>query len=96
MAEIDELADTQSGTSCLDSVYNDLVELNTEMGGHTHDETGGVVVMMISANYAALGTGTTDGEIRVTADTSKMYIWEDGGSVWVPQGGSVIRNQVFS
>ncbi len=36
------------------------------------------------ANYAALPTGTNDGETRVTLDDSKVYVWN--GASWVLAG----------
>ena len=96
MADIDTLAGTQSGSSCLDSVYNDLVELNTEFGAHTH-VTGGVVILRIVASYANLSTGTVDGELKVTADTNIIYSWDSSGAVWrMASGISIFRAQLFS
>ena len=37
----------------------------------------------IVANEAALGTGTTDGQCKVTADTGTVYRWEVTGSAWI-------------
>ena len=38
------------------------------------------------ANYAALPTGTNDGEVRVTLDDSKLYVWDEGTTAWVLAG----------
>ena len=96
MATIDQLADNQSGDSCLDSIYADLVELNTELGAHTH-ATGGVIILRTVASYANLGTGTTDGELKITLDTNQIYSWNDTNSNWVLASGiSIFRTQLFS
>lgn len=95
MATIDTLADTQTGDSCLDSLYDDIVELNTEFGAHTH-ASGGVVILRVVAAYANLGTGTIDGELKVTADTNRLYSWNDTSSEWKPMAISVFRAQLFS
>jgi len=50
----------------------------TADGDHTHG-AGGTVQSIVS-NYAALGTGVTIGETKVTQDTGNEYIWT--GSVW--------------
>jgi len=35
-----------------------------------------------AANYAALPTGTNDGEARITIDDSKIYVWSTATSTW--------------
>jgi hypothetical protein len=41
------------------------------------------------ANYAALpSTGNSEGDIAITTDDSKLYVWDDSGSTWVLAGGS--------
>jgi len=102
MATIDSLADTQSGTSCLDSVYNDLVEINAELAAHvvtynSHAHTAGnTIILSIVASSAALGTGATDGELKVTSDNNMIYAWDSTTSAWNPINGNVFRNQLFS
>jgi hypothetical protein len=48
---------------------------------HTHG-AGGVVVSIV-ANEGSLGTGSTDGEIAITADNQQVFVWDDGGSAWI-------------
>jgi len=38
------------------------------------------------ANYAALTAGATDGEVRVTLDDSKIYVWDEGTTTWILAG----------
>ena len=38
------------------------------------------------ANYAALPAGAIDGEVRVTLDDSKIYVWDSGTTAWVLAG----------
>jgi len=48
---------------------------------HTHGE-GGVVVSIV-ADETVLGTGATDGEIKICADTyGNLYSWDDENSKW--------------
>ena len=102
MADIDTLADSQSGDSCLDSLYDDLVEVNAEIGtnksefdAHEHS-TGATIVISIVASFANLGTGTTDGQMKLAADTNKLYAWDTTGSAWKPMSISVFKSQLFS
>jgi hypothetical protein len=65
--------------------YTDLeAHLNDKASaGHSHD-AGGAVVLNIVASYANLGTGSTDGELKITADTGTLYHWDDTNSAWIP------------
>lgn len=48
---------------------------------HTHGE-GGTVLSLV-ANEAALGTGATDGELKICQDTyGNRYTWDDDNSKW--------------
>lgn len=43
-------------------------------------------------NYAALGTGTTNGEVKLTLDNNALYAWDDDTSAWVQvSGGGITR-----
>jgi hypothetical protein len=53
---------------------------------HTHGAGG--VVYSIVANEAALGTGATDGEVKVCSVTGNKYMWEAGTTKWQPQAGN--------
>jgi hypothetical protein len=35
-------------------------------------------------NFAALPTGTVNGEVRMTNDTRELYYWDSGDSMWKP------------
>jgi len=54
---------------------------------HTHGE-GGVVVTLI-ASEANLGTGATDGEMKICADSGNRYTWDDGNSKWRVMSGNI-------
>lgn len=51
---------------------------------HTHGGDG--VFLSIVANAAALGTGATDGELKVCLDTFMVYSWDAGNSAWQVAG----------
>lgn len=95
MATINTLANKDSVTDCLDSLYDDAVELNTELGAHTH-ASGGIIILRIVASCANLGTGTIDGELKITADQNRLYAWDLTGSAWRPVSISVFKAQLFS
>jgi len=40
------------------------------------------IVFSVVAALANIATGTTDGEMRLLADSGNMYSWDDGGSKW--------------
>ena len=54
---------------------------------HTHGE-GGVVVSIV-ADAASLGTGNTDGEMKIAADTGNRWTWYAAGGKWRIAAGNV-------
>jgi len=68
---------------------NGKANLKAEMdakaaSSHTHGGDG--VFLSMVANAAALGTGATDGELKVCLDTFMVYSWDDGNSIWQVAG----------
>lgn len=53
----------------------------------THSHGSGGVVISIVANETALGTGSTDGEVKITADTGSMWTWSETNEEWSEQRG---------
>jgi hypothetical protein len=47
----------------------------------------------IVANDAALGTGGTDGELRITLDNGNVYTWDDGNSKWRIRSGNTYAGE---
>lgn len=56
-------------------------------------ETKGAAVETVSfavvAAAANLGTGTADGELKLTADNGNLYSWDDGNSKWRVRSGNM-------
>lgn len=46
------------------------------------------VIWSVAANEAALGTGTVDGECKISAANGNKYWWDDGNSKWSPDSGN--------
>lgn len=67
------------------TAWRDSFESKAE-GDHSHG-AGGVVISIV-ANEAALGTGSTDGEMKITAEPGEIWIWDDGGAAWIKRSGS--------
>lgn len=56
--------------------------------GHSHG-AGGEVISVV-AGQANLGTGSTDGERKITADEyGNQYTWDDDNSKWRPHSGNI-------
>lgn len=53
-------------------------------GEHSHGAAG--IVLSIVADEAALGSGTLDGESKVTADTGHRWTWNAVSEEWTDQG----------
>ena len=71
MADIDSLSGTDSVSACLDSVYNDLVELNTEVTAITAGSG-----VLISSNDST--TGYLNGKLLGTASVIVLTEGNDG------------------
>ena len=71
MADIDSLSGTDSVSDCLDSVYNDLIELNTQVAAI---EAGSGV--LISSNDST--TGYLNGKLLGTASVIVLTEGNDG------------------
>ena len=71
MADIDSLSGTDSVSDCLDSVYNDLVELNTQIAAI---EAGSGV--LVSSNDST--TGYLNGKLLGTASVIVLTEGNDG------------------
>lgn len=70
------------------------IELATEVEGNLPwaNLPADFVWLQPVANYAALGTGTTDGEVKLALDSMTLYGWDGGSSVWTPiSGGGITR-----
>jgi len=80
-----------TGLKCFQVLDANDEALDTGLDGkaafsHTHGAGG--VVYSIVANEAALGTGGTDGEVRICFETGNKYMWESGSSKWQPANGN--------
>jgi len=80
-----------TGLKCFQVLDANDEALNTGLDGkaasnHTHG-TGGVVYSIV-ANEAALGTGATDGEVKICSETGNKYMWEAGSAKWQPANGN--------
>jgi len=74
-----ELTDARGGEATLDTRL-DL------WSSHTHGT--GDVVLTIVTSEAALGTGATDGELKICSATGNRYMWEAGSAKWQPLDGN--------
>lgn len=91
MSVITRLDLTSTGDTvleCLTTLDTNDAALDTSLDGkastsHTHGAGG--TVYTIVANEAALGTGATDGEVKICSVTGNKYMWEAGASKWQPQ-----------
>lgn len=72
MATIDALSGADTGSDCLDSLYDDLVELNTEVGAITAGSG-----VLISSNDSTVGY--LNGKLTVTANVLTLTEGTDGG-----------------
>ena len=80
-----------TGLKCFQVLDANDEALDTGLDGkaassHTHG-TGGVVYSIV-ANEAALGTGSTDGEVKICSETGNKYMWEAGSAKWQPANGN--------
>jgi len=80
-----------TGLKCFQILDANDEALDTGLDGkaasnHTHG-TGGIVYSII-ANEAALGTGATDGEVKICFETGNKYMWEAGSAKWQPANGN--------
>lgn len=78
----DEITAARMGKSTL---YAELTDMSDEIDGkaaasHTHG--GETVYLSMVASAAALGTGATDGELKVALDTWAVYSWDNTNGVW--------------
>lgn len=53
------------------------------------NENYGELEFEIVANFAALGTGSTDGQVKKTADTDVLYSWDSTLESWTPITGTL-------
>jgi len=72
MATIDALSGTDTGSDCLDSLYDDLVELNAEVAAITAGSG-----VLISSNDSTVGY--LNGKLTVTANVLTLTEGTDGG-----------------
>ena len=80
-----------TGLKCFQVLDANDEALDTGLDGkaassHTHGAGG--VVYSIVANEAALGTGATDGEVKICFETGNKYMWEAGSAKWQPANGN--------
>ncbi|MDI6789397.1 MAG: hypothetical protein QME44_01720 [Thermodesulfobacteriota bacterium] len=70
---------------CRYNATADFFELSSMLGiwaaiDHTHGAGG--TVFSVVADVAALGTGGTDGEVKICADDGNSYVWNATGVKW--------------
>jgi len=75
----DEIAAARNGKANLKSEIDAKASIS-----HTHG--GEETYLSMIANAADLGTGSTDGELKVALDTFMVYTWDAGNSVWQVAG----------
>jgi len=61
----------------------DVAELFATFAAHTHSGSTAAVAITVIANDAALGTGVTDGEIKITADKHRAWSWDVSETAWI-------------
>lgn len=70
----------------LDGSYKIVMKNASDVTQWTLDNVQGAaisaVVFSVVASAASLGTGTTDGEGRITVDDGNYYTWDSGGAKW--------------
>jgi len=92
MATISTLAGTQSGTDCLDSLYDDLVEVNAEVAAiaagsgvlvSSNDTTVGYLNgKLVAGEGITLTEGTDGGNETLTISTGKTAIINGDFNIW--------------
>ena len=88
-----DAATFESGANAALDAWVDSIEGKAE-GSHSHGN-GGVVISLV-ANEAALGTGATDGEMKICADSNNRYTWDDGNSKWRVMPGNIYSSDPSS
>lgn len=75
----------------VDDVYTNLNTIDTQVAGKaatTHTHGAGGTVYSIVADITVLGTGATDGEVKICADDGNSYSWEATGTKWRVRDGN--------
>jgi hypothetical protein len=83
-----EVTDARGGVASINArLTTDETNISNKADSdHTHGE-GGVVYSIVAAE-ANLGTGSTDGEVKICSVTGNRYMWEAGSAKWQPLDGN--------
>lgn len=60
----------------------------SDLARTTHTHGGSGVIITIVPDASSLGTGATDGEMKICADNGDRYIWEATGAKWRVMDGN--------
>lgn len=83
-----EITDARGGTASINTrlTADETLIAGKAAASHTHG-AGGEVVSIV-ADATALGTGATDGEMKICADNGNRYTWESTGTKWRVMDGN--------
>ena len=81
-----------TGLKCFQVLDVNDEALDTGLDGkaaynHTHGNYGEIIYSIV-VDEAALGTGATDGEVKICSETGNKYMWEAGSAKWQPANGN--------
>jgi len=80
-----------TGLKCFQVLEANDEALDTGLDGkadYNHVHAAATIVYSIVTNEAALGTGATDGEVKICFETGNKYMWEAESSKWQPANGN--------
>jgi hypothetical protein len=85
ITRLDLSATGDTGTECFATLDANDAAMDTALDGkaatsHTHG-AGGAVYSIVAAEVN-LGTGATDGEVKICSVTGNRYMWEAGSAKW--------------
>ena len=103
MTTISTLAGTQSGTDCLDSLYDDLVLVNADVATNLASTTASIAALTVGTGCPVSANDTTPGYLNgklVAGSNISLTEGSDGGNETLTIAGtqsiSMFRNQLFS